>query len=63
MKDNHTYQIRLQDMFNALNTAIQNKQHNTQQKSSTIGFNGANPLDSNPAPKRGKERDQIEANH
>ncbi|CAF0788715.1 unnamed protein product [Adineta ricciae] len=61
MKANHTYQIRLQDMFNALNTAIQNKQNNTQQKSSMIGFNGANPLDSNPAPKRGKEREHPKA--
>ncbi|UJR09403.1 hypothetical protein I4U23_013645 [Adineta vaga] len=58
IKANHSFQICLQDMFNALNTANQTKQPNTQHKSSTIKVNGANPLDSNPAPKRGKEREQ-----
>lgn len=45
-------------MFNALNTAVQAKQHNPQTKPTATSIMGANPLDSNPAPKRGKEREQ-----
>ncbi|CAF1302491.1 unnamed protein product [Adineta steineri] len=58
IKANHSYQICLQDMFNALNTSTQTKQQNSHNKSSNIPMNIANPLDSNPAPKRGKEREQ-----
>jgi selenocysteine insertion sequence-binding protein 2 len=48
-------------MFNALSTSTQAKQqnsHNKPNKSSVTATNVANPLDSNPAPKRGKEREQ-----
>lgn len=47
-------------MFNALSTSTQIRQDHPQSKakSSTKIFQGANPLDSNPAPKRGKEREQ-----
>lgn len=49
-------------MFNALSTSTQTKLsslHSKQNKSSTITtITSANPLDSNPAPKRGKEREQ-----
>ena len=48
-------------MFNALNTAVQTKQQNTQHKPAATLISGANPLDSNPAPKRGKEREQPKA--
>lgn len=62
IKANHTYQIRLTDMFNALSTSTQTKSSNPQSKvnksSTTTTLPSANPLDSNPAPKRGKEREQ-----
>jgi hypothetical protein len=58
IKANNTYQIRLTDMFNALSTSTQTKQQNSHNKSSTVPIITANPLDSNPAPKRGKEREQ-----
>jgi selenocysteine insertion sequence-binding protein 2 len=58
IKANNTYQIRLTDMFNALSTSTQTKQQNSHNKSSTVPITSANPLDSNPAPKRGKEREQ-----
>ena len=60
IKTNQSYQIRLTDMFNALSTATQTKEQNTtnkSNKSSTTAINIANPLDSRPAPKRGKERE------
>jgi hypothetical protein len=60
IKANQSYQIRLTDMFNALSTATQPKEQNTNNKSnksSTTAINIANPLDSKPAPKRGKERE------
>lgn len=47
-------------MFNALSTSTQTKLsnlHSKQTKSSTTTITSANPLDSNPAPKRGKERE------
>jgi hypothetical protein len=61
IKPNHSYQIRLTDMFDALSTSTQTKSQNPQNKtnkSSTTTSTSANPLDSNPAPKRGKEREQ-----
>ncbi|CAF2079432.1 unnamed protein product [Rotaria magnacalcarata] len=61
IKAKQTYQICLTDMFNALNTSTQTKQDNSLNKtakSSGKTLNSANPLDSNPVPKRGKEREQ-----
>lgn len=66
IKANHAYQIRLTDMFNALSISTQTKSSNSQSKAkankssttSTTKVLGANPLDSNPAPKRGKEREE-----
>ncbi len=58
IKANHGYQIRLTDMFNALSTSTQTKQQNSHNKSSKPIINSANPLDSKPVPKRGKEREQ-----
>lgn len=61
IKAKHAFEIRLTDMFNALNTSIQTKQQNSNNKtnkSSKTAITIANPLDSNPAPKRGKEREQ-----
>ena len=49
-------------MFNALSISTRIKQenshHKTINKSLTTSTVSANPLDSNPAPKRGKEREQ-----
>jgi hypothetical protein len=46
-------------MFNALSTSTQAKPQNSHIKTSKITtINSANPLDSNPVPKRGKEREQ-----
>jgi selenocysteine insertion sequence-binding protein 2 len=61
IKANHTYQIRLTDMFNALSTSTQPKPSNSQNKitkSSIATINNPNPLDSKPVQKRGKEREQ-----
>ncbi|CAF4435468.1 unnamed protein product [Rotaria sp. Silwood2] len=61
IKANQTYQICLTDMFNALSTSTQIKQDNSlnkTNKSSIQTVNTANPLDSKPVPKRGKEREQ-----
>ncbi|CAF4730813.1 unnamed protein product [Rotaria sp. Silwood1] len=61
IKANQTYQICLTDMFNALSTSTQTKKENSlnkTNKSSIKTVNIANPLDSKPAPKRGKEREQ-----
>ncbi|CAF1135171.1 unnamed protein product, partial [Didymodactylos carnosus] len=54
-KANTAYAVRLTDMFNALNTTSANK---SQQKSSSSVQIKTNPLDSNPVPKRGKEREE-----
>lgn len=50
-------------MFNALSTATQPKPapHQQQKTNPVNTVTNANPLDSNPVPKRGKEREQPKA--
>ena len=50
-------------MFNALSTATRAKPvpHQQQKTNPVTTITNANPLDSNPAPKRGKEREQPKA--
>lgn len=54
VKAHQTYEIRLSDMFNALSTSTQTKRTANENKQTHVV---ANPLDSRPAPKRGKERE------
>ena len=57
LKAQQSFEIRLSDMFNALSTSSRPKVLNPKASQT----HGANPLDSNPAPKRGKEREQPKA--
>jgi hypothetical protein len=48
-------------MFNALSTSTRAQSTSKSMKTSKTTMLGANPLDSKPAPKRGKEREQPKA--